>query len=118
MRTLATIADVRAVLAARKSGSTVGLVPTMGNLHEGHLSLVAESRRSCDVTVVSVFVNPMQFGPHEDFDRYPRTPKEDTDLLERAGADYLFAPTEREMYPTGREGHVVVTVPALTSILC
>jgi pantoate--beta-alanine ligase len=118
MRTLATIADIRAALAARRSGATVGLVPTMGNLHDGHLSLVAASRRSCDITVVSVFVNPLQFGPHEDFDRYPRTPAEDAALLEAAGVDLLFAPTERDMYPGGREGHVVVTVPALTSILC
>jgi pantoate--beta-alanine ligase len=118
MQTCATIADVRAALAARKPGASVGLVPTMGNLHEGHLSLVAESRRSCDVTVVSVFVNPLQFGPNEDFERYPRTPKEDAEMLASAGVDYLFAPSERAMYPTGRDGHVVVTVPALTSILC
>jgi pantoate--beta-alanine ligase len=118
MRTIETIADMRAALAARKPGATVGLVPTMGNLHEGHLSLVAASRQTCDITVVSVFVNPLQFGPNEDFDRYPRTPAEDAALLERAGVNCLFAPSEREMYPTGRNGHVVVTAPALTSILC
>ena len=118
MRTIETIADMRAALAPRRPGATVGLVPTMGNLHEGHLSLVAASRQTCDITVVSVFVNPLQFGPNEDFDRYPRTPAEDAALLERAGVNYLFAPSEREMYPTGRDGHVVVTVPALTSILC
>ena len=117
MHTLTTIAEMRAALAARGSAK-VGLVPTMGNLHEGHLSLVEASRRSCDVTVVSVFVNPLQFGPNEDFERYPRTPTEDAALLERAGADFRFAPSERDMYPNGRDGHVVVTVPSLTSILC
>jgi pantoate--beta-alanine ligase len=118
MRTIETIADMRTALATVRERATVGLVPTMGNLHEGHLSLVEASRESCDVTVVSVFVNPLQFGPNEDFDRYPRTPAEDAALLERAGVDFLFAPSEREMYPSGRETHVVITLPALTSILC
>ena len=118
MQTLTTIVEMRAVLSARRGKATIGLVPTMGNLHEGHLSLVDASRRSCDVTVVSVFVNPLQFGPNEDFERYPRTPNEDAALLERAGVDFRFAPSERDMYPNGRDGHVVVTVPSLTSILC
>ena len=117
MRQLTTIADMRVALVAR-GGASVGLVPTMGNLHEGHMSLVEACRRSCDVTVASVFVNPLQFGPNEDFARYPRTPTEDAAMLERGGVDYLFAPTEQEMYPNGRDGHVVVTVPSLTSILC
>jgi pantoate--beta-alanine ligase len=118
MRTITSIADMRAALAARTADRTVGLVPTMGNLHEGHLSLVAASRRACDITAVSIFVNPLQFGPNEDFDRYPRTPTADAALLEAAGVDLLFAPTEHDMYPTGRDGHVAVTVPSLTSILC
>jgi len=115
---LTTITDMRAALAAERNNATVGLVPTMGNLHEGHLSLVDASRRSSDVTVVSVFVNPLQFGPNEDFERYPRTPDEDAALLERAGVDFRFAPSESDMYPNGRDDHVVVTVPSLTSILC
>jgi len=118
MRTLATIVEMRAALDAHRGKATIGLVPTMGNLHEGHLSLVDASRRSCDVTVVSVFVNPLQFGPNEDFERYPRTPSEDAAMLERAGVDFRFAPSERDMYPDGRDGHVVVSVPSLTSILC
>ena len=115
---MTTITDMRAALAAERNNATVGLVPTMGNLHEGHLSLVDASRRSSDVTVVSVFVNPLQFGPNEDFERYPRTPEEDAALLERAGVDFRFAPSESDMYPNGRDDHVVVTVPSLTSILC
>jgi pantoate--beta-alanine ligase len=118
VRTLTTIAETRNALAAARGSATIGLVPTMGNLHEGHLALVDASRRSCDVTIVSVFVNPLQFGPTEDFERYPRTPSEDTALLERAGVDFLFAPDEHEMYPTGSRDHVAVTVPSLTSILC
>jgi len=118
VQTFTTIDAVRAALAARRRGARVGLVPTMGNLHEGHLALVAESRAACDITVVSVFVNPMQFGPNEDFEAYPRTLQEDAALLERSGTDILFAPTEQQMYPHGRSGHTTVSVPRLAKILC
>jgi pantoate--beta-alanine ligase len=116
MRIFEKIADVRAALASRGT-ARVGLVPTMGNLHDGHLTLVKACRDACDVTVVSVFVNPLQFGPNEDFEAYPRTLQDDAALLEH-DADILFAPSEREMYPNGREGHTLVSVPRLANILC
>ncbi|HPW18493.1 MAG TPA: pantoate--beta-alanine ligase [Candidatus Aminicenantes bacterium] len=93
----------------RRSGLTIGLVPTMGCLHEGHLSLVRESKARADVTVVSVFVNPAQFGPNEDFRRYPRDLAKDTAVLERAGADALFHPSAAEVYPPGYRTYAEVT---------
>jgi pantoate--beta-alanine ligase len=85
----------------REQDRTIGLVPTMGALHEGHLSLVREARRMCDVVVVSVFVNPTQFGPTEDYEHYPRDLTKDTALLTDYNVDYIFAPTAEEMYPRG-----------------
>jgi len=92
----------------REQDKTVGLVPTMGALHEGHLSLVREARRMCDVVVVSVFVNPTQFGPGEDFEHYPRNLTKDTALLTDYNVDYIFAPTADEMYPKGFATYVTV----------
>ncbi|TAN09837.1 MAG: pantoate--beta-alanine ligase [Burkholderiaceae bacterium] len=96
------VAEVRARVAAwRRAGKTVALVPTMGNLHAGHMSLVRAAQREADVTVVSIFVNPTQFAPSEDFDAYPRTLEADAALLRANAADLLFAPSVDEMYPLG-----------------
>jgi pantoate--beta-alanine ligase len=93
----------------RKAGLSVGLVPTMGALHEGHLSLVRTAKRSCDRVVASLFVNPRQFAPHEDFERYPRDEAGDSAMLAAAGCDLLFAPERAVMYPEGFSTNVIVT---------
>src|SRR5205085_3641223 len=92
----------------REQDKTIGLVPTMGALHEGHLSLVREARRMSDVVVVSIFVNPAQFAPGEDFERYPRDLTKDTTILADYNVDYIFAPTAEEMYPKGFATYVTV----------
>src|ERR1041385_6833669 len=93
---------------AREENRTIGLVPTMGALHEGHLRLIHEARALCDVVVVSVFVNPAQFGPTEDFDSYPRDLTRDSALLAEYNVDYVFAPTLEEIYPPGFSTYVLV----------
>jgi pantoate--beta-alanine ligase len=96
-----TIGETRqAIAVARAAGETIGFVPTMGALHEGHAALIRQARGECGFVVVSIFVNPTQFGPNEDFNRYPRTLPEDRVICEREGADLIFAPDAAEMYPT------------------
>jgi pantoate--beta-alanine ligase len=102
MRTITTIAEMQSEAERiRLSGKRIGFVPTMGYLHEGHLSLVREAQKQSDVIVMSIFVNPMQFGPAEDFDRYPRDITRDTSLAEGTGIGILFVPSVQEMYPEG-----------------
>jgi pantoate--beta-alanine ligase len=102
----------RELAAARSRGATVGLVPTMGALHEGHLSLVDACRRECGLTVVTIFVNPAQFGPGEDLARYPRPLEADLELLARRGAELVFAPETDAMYRAGHATYVEVAGPA------
>lgn len=111
MRTVTDIAAMKAAAReARAANRIIGFVPTMGFLHEGHLSLVRECRKSADVAVVSIFVNPLQFGPGEDFNRYPRDLDRDARLLEREAVDYLFVPGAEKMYPEGYKTAVEVSV--------
>lgn len=101
----------------RQEGKRVALVPTMGNLHEGHLTLVEEAKARADIVVVSVFVNPMQFDRPDDLARYPRTLQEDCEKLTRLGVDLVFAPSEKEIYPKGLEQQTYVDVPSLSTML-
>ncbi|TJY61167.1 pantoate--beta-alanine ligase [Sinimarinibacterium sp. CAU 1509] len=118
MRTVHTIAELREQIGQwRRAGERIALVPTMGNLHRGHLRLVEHARQQAQRVVASVFVNPLQFGPNEDFGRYPRTLAQDQAQLTAAGCDLLFAPDEREVYPRGRDALCSVVVPASLDIL-
>ena len=113
------VCEIRGLRERREAmRGSVGLVPTMGNLHQGHLALVREARKACANVVATIFVNPTQFAPNEDFASYPRTFEEDVAQLEQAGVDVLFAPDTDEMYPRGREGLTRVSVPALADTLC
>jgi pantoate--beta-alanine ligase len=116
MKALRTKAELRdALTRPRREGATVGLVPTMGYLHEGHLSLLRAARSDCDLVVMSLFVNPTQFRPGEDLDRYPRDEARDAGLAEREGVDLIFAPSRAEIYPEGYATYV--DVHGLTEVL-
>jgi pantoate--beta-alanine ligase len=109
LKTLRTIAEMRAASRqARQSGKRLGFVPTMGALHEGHLSLVRAAHQATDVVVASIFVNPTQFGPNEDLAKYPRSFERDCELLEKERVEWLFAPSVQEMYPSGAVTWVLV----------
>ena len=118
MKTETTIQGLSASLTpARSARKIIGFVPTMGNLHEGHLNLVREARKLCDVVVVSIFVNPIQFGPNEDFENYPRTLEQDSRLLADVGCDIVFAPSVEQMYGN-KPRFTNISVSDITNDLC
>lgn len=108
----------QALAAERRNGKRIGFVPTMGNLHNAHIELVKIAQRNCDVVVTSIFVNPLQFGLNEDWDKYPRTLAADSAKLEAVNCDYLFCPDEKEIYPNGMSEQTRVIVPSMTDVLC
>jgi pantoate--beta-alanine ligase len=113
------IASLREALnSQRKNSKTIAFVPTMGNLHDAHIALVKQAQTLCDVVVASIFVNRLQFGLNEDWDRYPRTLVEDTQKLAEANCDYLFCPDEHEIYPNGMDEQARVIVPSMAGVLC
>lgn len=117
MEVFKTIPQVRQwVKAQRQQGRKIGLVPTMGYLHEGHLTLMRRAKNSCDAVIISIFVNPTQFGPQEDYERYPRDLERDLRLAREVGVDAVFAPEVQEMYPPGYATYV--EVEGLTEVLC
>lgn len=108
----------QALQQERQAGKRIGLVPTMGNLHDAHLELVKIAQRNCDIVVTSIFVNPLQFGLNEDWDKYPRTLEADTAKLNSVQCDYLFCPSDTEIYPNGMVEQTRVVVPTMTDVLC
>lgn len=119
MQTVHTLSELRDFVHTEKmKGKKIAFVPTMGNLHEGHLSLVKEAKKCADIVICSIFVNPMQFGENEDLDAYPRTLKEDTEALEIERCDLLFAPNAKEVYPNGLGEQTRVDVPNLGEYHC
>ena len=109
MKIARTVSEIRSFIEeAKRNNLSIGFVPTMGALHEGHLSLVRASKNKCDITVVSIFVNPTQFSPSEDLDKYPRSLEQDTSLLIKEGTDILFIPSKEEIYPEGASTFVTV----------
>ncbi|MHB1870673.1 MAG: pantoate--beta-alanine ligase [Steroidobacteraceae bacterium] len=119
MHRATSIAEVRAAVREwRRGGERVVFVPTMGNLHAGHMSLIEAARAHGERFIASIFVNPMQFGPNEDFAHYPRTPERDAHMLRDAGCDLMFSPDVTEMYPRGAVQSTRLEVPGLSDILC
>lgn len=119
MNTVKTVLDLRAAVArARSEGKRIGLTPTMGNLHSGHVALVSKAVQRADFVVATIFVNPLQFGPTEDLATYPRTLAADQEKLLQAGCHLLFTPSVEEMYPHGMADQTLVSVPHLSEGLC
>ncbi len=119
MNVVKTVADLRAAVSrARGEGKRIGFVPTMGNLHAGHIALVKKAGQRADFVVASIFVNPLQFGPNEDLASYPRTLAADQEKLFEAGCHLLFAPSVEEMYPHGQSMQTIVRVPGVSEGLC
>lgn len=119
MQTVHTISELRAFVNVHKmKGHRVGFVPTMGNLHDGHLTLITEAKQQSDIVICSIFVNPMQFGANEDLDAYPRTLEADSQALISKGCDLLFAPNANEVYPKGLAEQTRVDVPVLGNFHC
>ena len=119
MITIRSITELRqAIRQRRQQGQSIGFVPTMGNLHEGHLQLVTAAKQQCDCVVTSIYVNPTQFGPNEDFDNYPRTEERDSQQLASVNNDLLFLPNTDTIYPNGKPPEVTIDLPTLSNLLC
>ena len=119
MQLIKEISDLREIRRTwQNSAKVIAFVPTMGNLHQGHLNLVREAKKNADIVVVSIFINPMQFGPDEDLDAYPRTLESDSQLLENLGVDVLFLPSVNDIYARGLEQQTFVEVPGLSYMIC
>jgi len=119
MNTVQTLQQLRAAISqARSADKRIALVPTMGNLHAGHIALIKQAVERADFVVASIFVNPLQFGPNEDLDSYPRTLAEDQSKLFDAGCNLLFTPSAADMYPQGMDQHTTVSVPGVSAGLC
>jgi pantoate--beta-alanine ligase len=119
MQIIKDISELREIRRTwQNSAKVIAFVPTMGNLHQGHLNLVREAKKQADIVVVSIFVNPLQFGPDEDLDAYPRTLEKDSYLLEDLGVDALFMPTTNDIYARGLEQQTFVEVPGLSYMIC
>jgi pantoate--beta-alanine ligase len=118
MKVLKTAPEIRQILSSFNRDTVIGFVPTMGTLHAGHLSLAKHARAHCDVLVASIFVNRAQFGPNEDFDRYPKQLEKDCDMLASAGVDIVYTPSESSLYPEGTDKATRIYVPDLGKILC
>jgi len=119
MKVFHTVTGLRDALNKdRRQGLRIGFVPTMGNLHDGHLALITQARETNDIVVCSIFVNALQFGLNEDWDKYPRTYESDCDKLREAGCGYLFHPDDIEMYPNGLDTQSRVICPTMTDVLC
>ncbi|MDE1463149.1 pantoate--beta-alanine ligase [Spartinivicinus poritis] len=119
MKTVYSINEVQTFISeAKASGKTIGFVPTMGNLHDGHLSLIHKAREQADIVIASIYVNPLQFGANEDLESYPKTLAEDQAQLKEQAVDLLFAPSSNEIYPYGMEHHTSVAVAHLSNLHC